>query len=105
MIPPTEASDLEDTVDLRLPDVPDDIRALFAQGFPAAPPGGPFDGGLLDSLSDWGPLDTSLGTFELVPVRPERDLPALSRWMNDPAVAAFWELDGPESVTAEHLRR
>ncbi|CAO0825177.1 hypothetical protein SMICM17S_09224 [Streptomyces microflavus] len=42
--------------------------------------------------------------FQLVPVVPERDLAVLSRWMNDPAVAAFWELAGPESVTADHLK-
>ena len=44
----------------------------------------------------------------LLPARPrtpERDLALLTRWMNDPAVAAFWELAGPEHVTAAHLRR
>ena len=34
----------------------------------------------------------------------ERDLPLLSRWMNDPAVAAFWELSGPPARTADHVR-
>ncbi|MEU1530634.1 GNAT family N-acetyltransferase [Streptomyces fagopyri] len=60
---------------------------------------------LLDGIGDWGPVDTPVGAFELVPVRVERDLPLVTRWMNDPAVSAFWELAGPESVTAEHLNR
>ncbi|MFJ4869704.1 GNAT family N-acetyltransferase [Streptomyces sp. NPDC088757] len=62
------------------------------------------DGDLLDSVASWGPTTTPVGSFRLVPVRPEQDLPLLTRWMNDPAVAAFWELAGPEAVTAEHLR-
>ncbi|MYR55431.1 GNAT family N-acetyltransferase, partial [Streptomyces sp. SID625] len=33
----------------------------------------------------------------------ERDLPVVSRWMNDPAVDAFWQLAGPPSATEEHL--
>lgn len=64
----------------------------------------PFDGDLLDSVATWGPAATPVGSFRLLPVRLERDLPLLTRWMNDPAVAAFWELAGPESVTAGHLR-
>ncbi|MEV6619203.1 acetyltransferase, partial [Streptomyces sp. NPDC051051] len=28
-----------------------------------------------------------------------------ARWMNDPEVAAFWELAGPDTVTAAHLHR
>ncbi|CAM5245549.1 GNAT family N-acetyltransferase [Streptomyces violaceorubidus] len=28
----------------------------------------------------------------------------IARWMNAPAVAAYWELTGPRSVTADHLR-
>ncbi|MFE3268320.1 GNAT family N-acetyltransferase [Streptomyces sp. NPDC059215] len=62
-------------------------------------------GDLLDGVAEWGPTDTPVGTFQLVPVRLERDLPLVTRWMNDPAVAAFWELAGAESVTEEHLRR
>ncbi|WP_432126943.1 GNAT family N-acetyltransferase [Streptomyces sp. bgisy082] len=62
------------------------------------------DGDLLDSVASWSPAATPVGSFRLVPVRLERDLPLLTRWMNDPAVAAFWELAGPETVTAEHLR-
>ncbi|MEU9761991.1 GNAT family N-acetyltransferase [Streptomyces sp. NPDC047987] len=59
---------------------------------------------LLDRPAEWGPVDTPAGVFQLVPVRLERDLSLISRWMNDPAVAAFWELAGPETVTADHLR-
>ncbi|SDK33015.1 GNAT family N-acetyltransferase [Streptomyces indicus] len=59
---------------------------------------------LLDGVSGWGPTATPVGVFQLVPVRIERDLPLISRWMNDPAVAEFWELDGDASVTADHLR-
>ncbi|MFE0652361.1 GNAT family N-acetyltransferase [Streptomyces sp. NPDC059534] len=77
----------DDTLDLRL----DDLVALL-------------DGDLLDSVADWGPTATPAGSFRLVPVRLERDLPLLTGWMNDPAVAAFWELSGDEAVTAEHLR-
>ncbi|MFJ4341125.1 GNAT family N-acetyltransferase [Streptomyces sp. NPDC088915] len=87
-----------------------------ASGIPATgtPPGALFrggrphrellDGDLLDSVASWGPTTTPVGSFRLVPVHPERDLPLLTRWMNDPAVAAFWELAGPETVTADHLR-
>ncbi|MER6104025.1 GNAT family N-acetyltransferase [Streptomyces sp. NPDC001832] len=59
---------------------------------------------LLDHPGDWGPVTTQAGVFQLVPVRLERDLAVISRWMNDPAVAAFWALAGSESVTADHLR-
>nr|WP_152778335.1 GNAT family N-acetyltransferase [Streptomyces spongiae] len=60
---------------------------------------------LLDHLADWGPTTTPAGVLHLRPVRVERDLPLISRWMNDPAVAAFWRLAGPQSVTEGHLRR
>ncbi|MFF2848597.1 GNAT family N-acetyltransferase [Streptomyces sp. NPDC058001] len=59
---------------------------------------------LLDHVASWGPAVTSAGAFRLEPVRTDRDLPLLTRWMNDPAVAAFWELDGPPSITEAHLR-
>ncbi|MFE7109788.1 GNAT family N-acetyltransferase [Streptomyces sp. NPDC057575] len=59
---------------------------------------------LLDHPAGWRPVATPAGVFQLVPVRLERDLAVLTRWMNDPAVAAFWELAGPEAVTAAHLR-
>ncbi|MFC9129413.1 GNAT family N-acetyltransferase [Streptomyces sp. NPDC057099] len=58
---------------------------------------------LLDRVADWGPAHTSVGVFHLVPVRVDRDLPLISRWMNDPA-SAFWELSGPQNVTEDHLR-
>ncbi|MFJ4362330.1 GNAT family N-acetyltransferase [Streptomyces massasporeus] len=59
---------------------------------------------LLDRIAEWGPVDTPAGGFHLVPVRLERDLPLIGRWMNDPAAAAFWELAGPQEVTQDHLR-
>ncbi|WP_035797660.1 GNAT family N-acetyltransferase [Kitasatospora mediocidica] len=47
---------------------------------------------------------TTAGELLLRPVEPA-DLPLLAAWMNDPAVAAFWELDGPAERTALHVRR
>ncbi|GGT48373.1 N-acetyltransferase [Streptomyces kurssanovii] len=61
-------------------------------------------GDLLDNLSGWEPAVTPVGVFRLIPVILERDLALISSWMNDPAVAAFWELAGPDTVTAAHLR-
>ncbi|MFI5579669.1 GNAT family N-acetyltransferase [Streptomyces sp. NPDC051822] len=97
----------DDTLDLRL----DELVALLEGGHPG---GGHLegdhsdaellDGDLLDSVASWDPAVTPVGTFRLVPVRLERDVSLLAGWMNDPAVAAFWELSGPEAVTAEHLR-
>ncbi|HEX5568435.1 MAG TPA: GNAT family N-acetyltransferase [Streptomyces sp.] len=58
----------------------------------------------LDAVADWGPVTTAVGVFRLVPVRLDRDLRLVTAWMNDPAVAAFWELSGPGEVTAAHLR-
>ncbi|MGQ4365099.1 GNAT family N-acetyltransferase [Streptomyces sp. AK04-3B] len=55
-------------------------------------------------VGDWGAVRTPAGAFHLVPVHLERDLSLVGRWMNDPAVAAFWELAGPDRVTARHLR-
>ncbi|WP_330307733.1 MULTISPECIES: GNAT family N-acetyltransferase [unclassified Streptomyces] len=63
----------------------------------------PADDDLLDRVGGWGPTLTPVGVFQLVPVRVERDLPLITRWMNDPAVAEFWDLAGPESVAEEHL--
>ncbi|WP_411107468.1 GNAT family N-acetyltransferase [Streptomyces sp. cmx-4-9] len=59
---------------------------------------------LLDSPAAWGSAATPLGRFRLEPVRPGRDLELLTGWMNDPEVAAYWELAGPAAVTAAHLR-
>ncbi|MGW1539934.1 GNAT family N-acetyltransferase [Streptomyces sp. NPDC002309] len=106
-----EDTDAEDTLDLRLPS---EFLAFLAgqeaeadQDEPAAAPrltpvpAAAAD--LLDQVGDWGPIDTPAGVFQLVPVRVERDLPLLGRWMNDPAVAAFWELDGAQDLTEKHL--
>lgn len=90
----------EDTLDLRLSE---ELLALFADDT-AAPTSGPTASDLLGDPAAWRPVTTSAGVFQLVPVRLERDLALISRWMNDPAVAAFWELAGSESVTADHLR-
>ncbi|MEU6144687.1 GNAT family N-acetyltransferase [Streptomyces sp. NPDC047081] len=62
------------------------------------------DDGLLDHVSDWGPVITPIGEFQLHPVHIGRDLPLITRWMNDPAVAEFWELAGSQTVTEDHLR-
>ncbi|MFD8808185.1 GNAT family N-acetyltransferase [Streptomyces sp. NPDC059597] len=58
----------------------------------------------LDAPATWGAVATPVGRFELVPVRPARDLALVHRWMNDSVVAAFWELAGPVSTTESHLR-
>ncbi|WP_415949288.1 GNAT family N-acetyltransferase [Streptomyces sp. KLOTTS4A1] len=60
---------------------------------------------LLDGVSTWRAAATPLGAFQLTPARIDRDLDMISRWMNDPAVAEFWELDGAPSATAQHLHR
>ncbi|MFI6333400.1 GNAT family N-acetyltransferase [Streptomyces sp. NPDC050535] len=109
------SSDSEDTLNLRLPD---EFIALFAEEARAhGATGGhrqttaekacinPVGDDLLDRVGHWGPTSTPAGAFHLVPVRLESDLPLITRWMNDPAVTAFWELAGAESVTEEHLRR
>ncbi|MFE7030967.1 GNAT family N-acetyltransferase [Streptomyces sp. NPDC057621] len=62
------------------------------------------DEDLLDRVGGWGQTATAVGAFHLVPVHLTRDVPLISRWMNDPAVAAFWELAGPDTATEEHLR-
>ncbi|MDX3691889.1 GNAT family N-acetyltransferase [Streptomyces europaeiscabiei] len=98
----------EDTLELRLTD---DFLALLSEdgdscgGRTEAVQGTPpANGELLDHLADWGPVVTPAGTLHLVPVRPERELPLVSRWMNDSAVASYWKLAGTEDVTADHLR-
>ncbi|MEU7282306.1 GNAT family N-acetyltransferase [Streptomyces sp. NPDC045431] len=108
-MPPTDASTgTEDTLDMRLPD---ELIALLAGEGPIPGDqlgGGPqntlADGDLLDAVAGWGAAATPVGVFRLVPVRIQRDLPLITRWMNDPAVAAFWRLAGPDAVTAAHLR-
>lgn len=47
-------------------------------------------------------LTTTAGEFRLRPVRPT-DLPLVTDWMNDPAVAAYWALDGPAERTERHV--
>ncbi|MFE9445475.1 GNAT family N-acetyltransferase [Streptomyces sp. NPDC006602] len=105
----------EDTLELRLPG---ELIALLdregertgahlardqAEGT-EPPVGVPSEGDdLLDRVADWGSTSTPAGVFHLVPVRIERDVSLISRWMNDPAVAEFWELAGPQSVTEDHL--
>ncbi|MFG2786684.1 GNAT family N-acetyltransferase [Streptomyces sp. NPDC048419] len=106
-----EGTDGEDTLDLRLPD---ELIALFAaeadtgEASSRAPMATPAfvatADDLLDHVADWGPAVTPAGVFQLVPVQIERDLPLIDRWMNDPAVAEFWELAGPRAVTESHLR-
>ncbi|MFD3523726.1 GNAT family N-acetyltransferase [Streptomyces sp. NPDC058653] len=99
---PGEAA--EDTLDLRLTE---DFVGLLGDDEPVpaeTSSAGTGESALLDFPARWGAAGTSAGVFRLVPVRIERDLTLVSRWMNDPAVAAFWELEGPEDVTADHLR-
>ncbi|MEU6245270.1 GNAT family N-acetyltransferase [Streptomyces sp. NPDC047024] len=78
----------------------------FTSEFVGARRPGPLlaDDDLLDAPATWGVTNTAVGRFELAPVRLDRDLALVHRWMNDPAVAAFWELAGPMSTTEGHLR-
>ncbi|MGW3206711.1 GNAT family N-acetyltransferase [Streptomyces sp. NPDC001135] len=84
-------ADCEDTLDLHLPA---DFLARFARGTAY----------LLDKLPTWGTVLTRVGSFQLVPVCIDEDLPLIHRWMNDPAVAEFWDLAGPRHRTEGHLR-
>ncbi|MEU9178811.1 GNAT family N-acetyltransferase [Streptomyces sp. NPDC048550] len=59
---------------------------------------------ILDSPAGWGTTITPAGAFRLEPVRLRRDLELLTGWMNDPEVAAYWELAGPAAVTAAHVQ-
>jgi RimJ/RimL family protein N-acetyltransferase len=81
-------------------------RALAHGGAPAHGPAsahGPA-ADLLGSVGDWPTTASPVGTLRLVPVVMDRDLRLITAWMNDPAVAAYWELAGPQEVTAAHLR-
>ncbi|BBB00687.1 hypothetical protein RVR_7783 [Actinacidiphila reveromycinica] len=114
---PNADSSTEDTLDLKLPP---EVLALFAEGAErtggtegavmaepagtAAGPAGGGAGGLLDGIATWRAADTAAGPFRLVPVDLDRDLALVTRWMNDPAVAEFWELAGEQQVTEDHLR-
>ncbi|GAA1901692.1 GNAT family N-acetyltransferase [Streptantibioticus ferralitis] len=101
----TTDSGMDDTLDLTLE--PDAVDLVIPPTVPAAGPGGLTESlvdDLLDDISGWGPISTAHGAFQLVPVVPARDLHIITRWMNDPAVAEFWELAGPEETTHRHLR-
>ncbi|MGP4000792.1 GNAT family N-acetyltransferase [Streptomyces sp. 8N706] len=114
-MPSTESStssSTDDTLDLQLSD---ELTALVAEervllartAAKTRAPGRPdltTGHDLLDAVATWGPATTSSGAFQLVPVDIGRDLPLVSCWMNDPAVAAFWDLAGPDETAAAHLR-
>ncbi|MFJ3299184.1 GNAT family N-acetyltransferase [Streptomyces bacillaris] len=91
----------EDTLDLKLTE---ELLGLIGEDRRrAAATGSASSGELLTDPGTWPGATTGAGVFHLVPVVLERDLALISRWMNDPAVAAFWELAGPDSVTADHI--
>ncbi|MFG2129588.1 GNAT family N-acetyltransferase [Streptomyces sp. NPDC048751] len=97
------SSDSEDTLDLQLPEeflalIEEERKGQREEEYASS------FGELLDHVERWGPVRTAVGRFHLVPVSVERDLPLVHRWMNDPAVAAYWDLAGPLSATEEHLR-
>ncbi|WP_405593017.1 GNAT family N-acetyltransferase [Streptomyces sp. NBC_01190] len=98
---PSTDSSTEDTLDLKLPPHVLALLAATPPG-PLGPPRAPAD--LLDHVADWPAAETSAGPFRLVPVRLGRDLALIAGWMNDPAVADYWELAGDPCVTEEHLR-
>jgi RimJ/RimL family protein N-acetyltransferase len=98
---PGTASSIEDTLDLELPP---EVLPLITDELAAGGSGPALLDDLLDGIAGWGPADTPAGVFTLVPVRIKRDLALIARWMNDPAVAAFWDLAGDPSVTEAHLR-
>ncbi|MFE7132244.1 GNAT family N-acetyltransferase [Streptomyces sp. NPDC057638] len=64
----------------------------------------PVAGDPLDGVRGWRAAVTAMGVFRLVPVRLQRDLRLIGAWMNDPVVAASWDLAGPVERTAAHLR-
>jgi RimJ/RimL family protein N-acetyltransferase len=97
-LPPADFS-TEDTLDLRLPP---EVLALFAQSTQEEADGTRTI--LLGRIASWPAADTQAGSFRLVPVDLARDIGTITRWMNDPAVAEFWELDGDQQVTEAHLR-
>ncbi len=48
----------------------------------------------------------SLGMdFSLRRLHPELDLERLTKWMNDPRIAAFWEQDWPREKQAEYIEK
>ncbi|MEU1487091.1 GNAT family N-acetyltransferase [Streptomyces sp. NPDC005752] len=98
---PPATTGTEDTLELRLTE---ELLAVLGD-VPAATAAGAAASALVGDPGAWLPVTTPAGVFQLVVVERERDLSVISRWMNDPAVAAFWELAGPDSVTDDHLRR
>lgn len=70
---------------------------------PPRPGARPGRSDLLGGVADWAPVDTVRGRFTLVPVDPHSDLELITGWMNDPAVAEFWELAGPPEIALRHL--
>lgn len=101
---PGPDSDSETTLELRLPGTATAVYAAGSVNRGAAATALLGGDDLLDGVGDWGATPTPAGMLHLVPVRLDRDLPLVARWMNDPAVAAFWHLAGDESVTEKHLR-
>lgn len=97
---PHSDSSTDDTIDMRMRQEEDTARIPESQLTGPELDSRP---DLLDRIAEWGPTSTPAGAFQLVPVRIGRDLRLIARWMNDPAVAAFWELDGPDDITASHL--
>jgi acetyl CoA:N6-hydroxylysine acetyl transferase len=51
----------------------------------------------------WWDLATPAGRFTLCPVKPDKDVVLVHRWMNDPAAARYWGLAGSVERTADHL--
>ncbi|MEU5111239.1 GNAT family N-acetyltransferase [Streptomyces longwoodensis] len=96
------ATDNEETLELRLPA---EFHNTVVEGRSSAARRAPFAEDLLDHIGTWAAAATPVGAFRLVPVDVDRDLPLVTRWMNDPSVAAYWDLAGPGAVTEEHLRR
>ncbi|MFJ2240034.1 GNAT family N-acetyltransferase [Streptomyces sp. NPDC087859] len=111
---PARGSDSEDTLELRLPDEflalianeasdsGEDRRGEHGETGPGSATRACAD--LLDRIADWGSVDTPVGVFHLVPVQGEQDLALISRWMDDPTVAEFWQLSGPQNLAADHVR-
>ncbi|MBQ0985489.1 GNAT family N-acetyltransferase [Streptomyces sp. F63] len=79
------------------------LRTGNARGAPgtersAGPPPGRE---LLGDIAAWGPVAVRTGSFRLVPVRADPDLPLVSRWLGDPAaVLPAPEPPGPADSAA-----
>ncbi|MFI0719667.1 GNAT family N-acetyltransferase [Streptomyces sp. NPDC021224] len=110
-MPPAD-SDTEDTLDLRLPPdflalpgVPGKGGPATSAGVAAHAAGPPTARGcaLVGRVAEWAGADTPAGAFRLVPAHADRDLALVSGWMNDPAVAEFWELAGEAALTRRHI--